>query len=365
MPDSTGVVPPPGADYSGARANLRETVKWLVTSFSSIVALVVAGGALSGLTNVDYRSGAFYWGMAALVIAFGLSLGAIGMILNVLQQDGVFASHLKEPVLVPGVKVSHPEPKFMAAVRGIIRQRHDDLLPAGVVTADKLVDARNEIRDEIAQTQAAGKVVEADRVERLRSYESRLFKLLQFAQYQRLSLHLSAIRWPLMWLGVAVVLLLAVFSCGVNMARIRSDSQPAVFLVNQPPSKDPVLEEVALAPVLFSAGSFQVRTEQMNAVTAARNFLKRYGDYSLLLRAHTDTTASERLNARLAKQRGDEVRRLLLQPGGIPGSHVFVSDLPKQDLPIPTVDQVPDELNRSVEFFVARIAKAVVAASQK
>ena len=61
MPDA------PAADpYATAKANLRDTIKWLATSLAAVGAAVIAGASISGLAGLEGH---------ALHLAAGLGAG--------------------------------------------------------------------------------------------------------------------------------------------------------------------------------------------------------------------------------------------------------------------------------------------------
>jgi outer membrane protein OmpA-like peptidoglycan-associated protein len=121
---------------------------------------------------------------------------------------------------------------------------------------------------------------------------------------------------------------------------------------------------VQFPPVRFATGSAKVSTDGLDAIAKARDFAKANGEYVLLLRAYTDTVASDATNRTLARRRADEVRRLLLEPGGLPPTQVYVTELSEKALPRLTKDEVAEERNRSVEILVGKAARIEKRAAQ-
>ncbi|MEW6263102.1 MAG: OmpA family protein [Thermodesulfobacteriota bacterium] len=66
---------------------------------------------------------------------------------------------------------------------------------------------------------------------------------------------------------------------------------------------------------------------------------------------HTDTTGSDEVNMKLSLARADAVIKIL-QDQGIPQTFITRQYFGKNDLLVPTADQVPEAKNRRVEIFV-------------
>ncbi|MDO9099350.1 MAG: hypothetical protein Q7V53_01200 [Caldisericota bacterium] len=69
-----------------------------------------------------------------------------------------------------------------------------------------------------------------------------------------------------------------------------------------------------------------------------------------MLYAYTDTTSVAAFNKKLALQRAEVVRNLLMDEGGIGAARIFMAPLPKRDLPTVTGPEVSRVENRAVRL---------------
>lgn len=343
------------ADFKTALANLRDTVKWLATTFSALAAFVVAGASLNGLGDLAVASPLFWAAGLCLLAGFSAICWAVYLTLHILRPMLSYRSNLLKPSTEEEV-----------AARDEINTHALDLLPHNVDSlaeiGSELDSCRKEI-DEIEKPLKADKGVtdaEAARIEAevalwrqsRDSYIKALDDLLEIATFIRLKRRFD-LALPRLFISGALALL-ALGAYAVMTHEKKSDEKSAAGVTNvferiePPPAASSAFPR--LLPVLFATGKAEVSADGMKAIEAARQALRQHPHALLLIRAHTDTVANMRINTALADRRAAVVRGLLLGVGGIAAPRVFVSALPKADLSTMTYNETANELNRSVEL---------------
>ena len=118
-------------------------------------------------------------------------------------------------------------------------------------------------------------------------------------------------------------------------------------VVSPPPAAPP---QQQLYIVYFNTGQSVLLPEGEATVSqAAANF--RQGGTAVAVRGHTDTVGNAEANLQLSLRRAAAVKDAL-QRNGVPAAAIRSGGLGEQDLPVPTADQVPERLNRSVHITV-------------
>jgi hypothetical protein len=126
--------------YAGARATLRDIVKWLVTVFSTLAAVVSAGIPFAaGLGRLPVGSRA--WGIAAgaLFVAFCCICVALKIAVDVLRPDALYASDLSAIRTKANKCRSKAERREIIALRRSINVHTDDVLPLKYPRLGKLM----------------------------------------------------------------------------------------------------------------------------------------------------------------------------------------------------------------------------------
>jgi hypothetical protein len=85
-------------------------------------------------------------------------------------------------------------------------------------------------------------------------------------------------------------------------------------------------------------------------ITQAAGTFKQ-GGTAVLVKGHADRVGNAGANLRLSLARSAAVKAAL-QSNGVPVSAIRSGGLGEEDLPVPTADNVPDRLNRSVHITV-------------
>jgi hypothetical protein len=115
-----------------------------------------------------------------------------------------------------------------------------------------------------------------------------------------------------------------------------------------PPPAAPVKQ---LFVVYFNTGQSDLSPEAQATITqAAATF--RQGGTAVAVKGHADRVGNAGANLRLSLQRSAAVKAALLR-NGVPEAAIRSGGLGEEDLPVPTADQVPDRLNRSVHITVS------------
>ena len=119
--------------------------------------------------------------------------------------------------------------------------------------------------------------------------------------------------------------------------------------VVSPPPAAPLQQQLYI--VYFNTGQSVLLPEGEATVSqAAANF--KQGGTAVAVRGHTDTVGNAEANLQLSLRRAASVK-YALQSNGVPAAAIRSGGLGEEDLPIPTADQVPERLNRSVHITVS------------
>ncbi|HUG22228.1 OmpA family protein [Piscinibacter sp.] len=357
---SAGAAAPPADPYAAARANLRDTVKWLAATFSALAAVVLAGSPVSGLGKLPAGTPAWWGAGAALLIAFVCICLALVITVALLRSDALHLSDLDPDSKLDPLDASDREE--IAALRRTIDARAVDvlppnypslaeLMPAARARRQALVDASKALRaaaDAAAKEEAARRITLAQ--ERMDRFAPSLTRVLAYGVYIRFYERLRRAMPQLFGLGIAALVSLTAF--GILVQAPDKAEEPKTLIFNNIPAAAPASAPVAglpaLEPVGFATGKALLTPEGLAAVDKARAALREHPQTSLLLYAHTDTVAGARVNAALARRRALAVREALVAQGGVGASRVFVSELPESALPALTAQEQANEANRAV-----------------
>jgi hypothetical protein len=122
----------PAADpHASARANLRDTVKWLATSLAAVGAAVIAGASINGLASLsgtELFAGALLGGFGLVAI-----LSAISILLGLLTSDVFYFTQLMN------------DDNASKAIANEIDERARDLLPPQVRSISELIAYRDQV----------------------------------------------------------------------------------------------------------------------------------------------------------------------------------------------------------------------------
>ena len=114
-----------------------------------------------------------------------------------------------------------------------------------------------------------------------------------------------------------------------------------------PPPAAPVKQ---LFVVYFNTGQADLSPDAQATIGQAAGTF-RQGGTNVLVKGHADRVGNAGANLRLSLARSAAVKAAL-QANGVPVSAIRSGGLGEEDLPVPTADNVPDRLNRSVHITV-------------
>jgi hypothetical protein len=192
---------PPADPYAAARANVRDTVKWLATALAATAAAALGSSPLTGLGSLPMSSPRFHLaGIAVIIALFGI-LGAIGVILNLLLGE-IFS--LEASASLPWV-IDFIEP------------RKNDILPPGYDSLGALLKARRNHADHIAAN-AGDKTSQAyrDAVADYQSLQPALAAITQQVHLEYVLRSVRSARWPLAGLSIVAGIALVCYAWAAN-----------------------------------------------------------------------------------------------------------------------------------------------------
>lgn len=118
----------------------------------------------------------------------------------------------------------------------------------------------------------------------------------------------------------------------------------------QTASPAPVTSVRQLFVVYFNTGQSNILPEGQAKIDQAAATFKQ-GGTNVLVKGHADRVGDQGANLRLSMARTATVKAALMR-AGVPESAIRSGSLGEESLPVPTADQVPERLNRSVHITV-------------
>ena len=106
--------------------------------------------------------------------------------------------------------------------------------------------------------------------------------------------------------------------------------------------------------VYFDTGQSALSSEASATVAQASASYKQDGR-AVAVRGHADTVGNSEFNLQLSQLRAASVKAAL-QANGVPGSAILAGGVGEDLLPVPTAENVPERLNRTVRIVVAKQA---------
>ena len=140
-------------------------------------------------------------------------------------------------------------------------------------------------------------------------------------------------------------------AAGLLLAACQQQPQMA----SPPPPATPPLQQLYV--VYFNTGQSDLSPEAATTVSQAAAAFKQGG--TVAVRGHTDTVGNPESNLQLSLRRSASVKDAL-QRNGVPAAAIRSGGLGEQDLPVPTADQTPERLNRSVHITVVSAGRALM-----
>jgi len=102
--------------------------------------------------------------------------------------------------------------------------------------------------------------------------------------------------------------------------------------------------------VYFNTGQSDILPDGQATIAQASATFKQ-GGTNVLVKGHADRVGDQGMNLRLSMARTAAVKAALMR-AGVPESAIRSGSLGEESLPVPTADQVPERLNRSVHITV-------------
>ena len=116
-------------------------------------------------------------------------------------------------------------------------------------------------------------------------------------------------------------------------------------------SPPPVSDVKKLFVVYFNTGQSDLSPDTLATITQAATTF-RQGGTNVAVKGHADRVGDQGMNLRLSMARTAAVKAALMR-AGVPESAIRSGSLGEESLPVPTADQVPERLNRSVHITVS------------
>lgn len=118
----------------------------------------------------------------------------------------------------------------------------------------------------------------------------------------------------------------------------------------QTASPPPITDVRKLFVVYFNTGQSDILPDGQATIAQASATFKQ-GGTNVLVKGHADRVGDQGMNLRLSMARTAAVKAALMR-AGVPESAIRSGSLGEESLPVPTADQVPERLNRSVHITV-------------
>jgi len=103
--------------------------------------------------------------------------------------------------------------------------------------------------------------------------------------------------------------------------------------------------------LLFESGTTILTKDSIKDIANIVATSKQRGAINILIRGHTDSVGSDVINDKLAMDRAERIKAMVIQHGIDPGL-ISVSSYGKNDPAIPTQDGVAESRNRRVEVII-------------
>ena len=116
-------------------------------------------------------------------------------------------------------------------------------------------------------------------------------------------------------------------------------------------SPPPATQLKQLYVVYFNTGQSDLSPDAQAKITQAAAAFKQ-GGTAVAVKGHADRVGDQGANLRLSLRRTAAVKAALMS-NGVPESAIRSGGLGEENLPVPTADQVPEQLNRSVHITVS------------
>lgn len=338
--------------FSGARATLRENVRWLATCFSGAVGVILAGTPFVGFGSLEFGSDAFRYAVIGLAVGTIALLAAIAHLFYILRPDVIYPNYVRQSD-VKGL--GWLEGREITALREEFALRRDQMIPASMTSVDAL-ETEIERRWQASggdETTADGKL--------WAHYRNNLRNVYAWASYARFH---RRVRQGTVLVGLLTLIALAglsVFAWHV-VPKTKDKDGTAVTILNVIRTPEPLPSGQVLT-VYFETGKAEISVAGLETIEKVRADARDRPRAVVMLYGYTDTMGTAAFNAKLARERILAVQRALTGPGGVAPAQVLVAALPETNLPRITEEERSELRNRAVDLVVAEIPQPAGAAS--
>jgi len=186
----------PGPDpFASAKANLRDTIKWLATTFAALAAAVAAGASLGGVSALNTQDLAI--ALVGGALALLCILGATGATLSLLTSESFTLTDLAK------------DPNVKARLNEVAK----DLLSPELVDVDAFLSLRDKVIKELrAHSNNPTSQQYRDASAYFAKLEVEANRLVNFAHFESLRLRFAAKRRRLFVLAIGAIVGLGVFA---------------------------------------------------------------------------------------------------------------------------------------------------------
>jgi hypothetical protein len=201
MADDAGGGRPPDP-FATAKANLRDTVKWLTATFAAMAAAVLAGASLSGIS-----------GATGCDLALALAGGGVGLICLFLA-TGLTLRLLTAETFYLGDIARYPE------IRAHLDRHAADILPPEFAGVDAMLALRQQAIEDIRRNADQPQSQDYQRAAKFfASLEPSVARLVDLAHFELLRHNLQRSAGPLFALAVGALVGLGLFAVFAGAAK--------------------------------------------------------------------------------------------------------------------------------------------------
>jgi hypothetical protein len=193
--------------FASAKTNLRDTVKWLATTFAAVSGVILTGTSFSGLSRLS----GWHLPVAALgaALAFFCLVIATGVMLRLLTSESFYLSDLRR--------------KDHATLLHLLDSHAVDILPAGIKDIETLLSKRDDaVRDFRANNANA-----AAATTYLTDLRGPMSMLTNLAQFEQMRARLEAAQRRLFVLALLALIGLFAFAVSSGGAKEAAPAAPA------------------------------------------------------------------------------------------------------------------------------------------
>jgi len=341
--------------YATAKANLRDNVKTLATILAGVAGVVLAGAPFSGLGSLDPWTSRFNGAVAGLAVAAFSLFIAWRWLIFTLRPDVNYAGVLRDNFTdadVDSLRVDRREKREIRYLRREFHAHRAELLPERIASVEAL---EKYVSDEWDALVAKGATADKSNWER---YYNNLDNIAYWATFIRLQYRVRQGINVGQWFGVIGIVGLFAFAWAANPKKDDAGKQVLIHVdacASCPAPRPPDAPISRSHRIEFETNEATLTGPAFTVLRAVAADLRAQPGAGILLLAHTDTVASDRINRALAARRAEAVYSALIGQGGIAANRVFMSALPKMDLPVLTDREIARPENRSVELLIVNL----------